>query len=256
MKDSVIQDKTNLSPAKQLLLEKRLRGESVVASKVRPPLRPMVRPEAIPLSFAQKRLWFLHKLEGPNAIYNMGLAQRLEGKLNEAALKAALHDLIVRHETLRTIIPDTADVPGQKILDAETIHLDLNLQEVEEADLASCLDQAARHNFNLTCEIPLRVWLFRLAPERHVLLLLLHHIACDGASLAPLWSDLTEAYEARERGESPKWTPLPVQYADYALWQQELLGDEADASSAIARQRVYWQQMLAGLPNELDVPKD
>src|SRR5262249_28625553 len=130
------------------------------------------------------------------------------------------------------------------------------VQEIEEAELSSYLDQAVMYSFDLTCEIPLRAWLFRLAPEKHVLLLLLHHIACDGGSLAPLSRDLTEAYAARKRGESPGWTPLAVKYADYALWQQELLGDEADASSNISRQLDYWRQTLAGLPEELDVPKD
>ena len=253
MKNSVIQD---LSPAKRLLLEKRLRGEYTVDSKVRLPLRPMPRPESIPLSFAQQRLWFLYKLEGPSPIYNIPLALRLEGKLDEAALKAALHDVIARHESLRTIFPDTADVPQQKILEAASVHLDVVLQKTQEEELPSCIDEAGRYSFNLEREIPVRAWLFRLAPDLHVLLLLLHHIACDGGSLAPLWKDITAAYGARREGKIFDWTPLPAQYVDYALWQRELLGDESDASSAIACQETYWRQALAGLPEELDVPRD
>ena len=256
MKNSAAYKEAKLSPAKRLLLEKRLRGEYVGESKSRPPLRPMDRAQRIPLSFAQQRLWFLYKLEGPSATYNVPLARRLEGPLDENALRAALQDVVNRHESLRTIFPEDNDVPQQKILDAEVAIPAAVVQAIQESELRSCLDAAASYAFNLSCEMPLRVWLFRLTPTCHVLLLLVHHIACDGASLAPLWRDLAAAYSARSRGELPNWTPLPVQYADYALWQKDLLGDEADPGSAIGRQLDYWRHRLGDSPEELELPKD
>ena len=256
MENSAAHKEAKLSPAKRLLLEKRLRGEYVGESKFRPPLQPMNRTQRIPLSFAQQRLWFLYKLEGPSATYNVPLARRLEGPLDENALRAALQDVVNRHESLRTIFPDDNDVPQQKILDADIATPAVVVQDIQESELASCLDAAAGYAFNLSSEIPLRVWLFRLGPACHVLLLLVHHIACDGASLAPLWRDLATAYSARSRGELPNWAPLPVQYADYALWQKDLLGDETDPGSTISRQLDYWRNRLAGSPGELELPKD
>src|SRR6185312_9363245 len=256
MENSAAYKEAKLSSAKRLLLEKRLRGEHVGGSKSRPPLQPMDRTQRIPLSFAQQRLWFLYKLEGPSATYNVPLARRLEGALDENALRIALRDVVNRHESLRTIFPDDNDVPQQKILDAEVAIPAVNTQDIQESELASCLDAAAGYAFNLSSEIPLRAWLFRLAPACHVLFLLVHHIACDGASLAPLWRDLAAAYSARIRGELPNWAPLPVQYADYALWQKDLMGDEADSGSAIRSQLDYWCKQLAGLPEELGLPKD
>ena len=220
----------------------------------RPPLRAMARPAVIPLSFAQRRLWFLHQLEGPSPTYNIPLALRLEGHLDEAALRTSLGDVAARHESLRTVFPEGAETPSQVILDAA--HPPVQVVETDEAGLAGHLAAACGYGFDLAREGPLRSWLFRLGGDRHVLLLLLHHIAGDGWSLGPLSRDLAAAYGARCRGEAPGWAPLAVQYADYTLWQQGLLGREGDADSAIARQLAYWQDRLAGVPVEVELPTD
>ena len=225
------------------------------AGPIRLPLRPAPRPERLPLSFAQQRLWFLHRFDGPSATYNIPLALRLEGELEADALEAALADVVGRHESLRTLFPE-ADVPEQLILPPEAARPVLERRDLAEADLPDALAAAAGHSFDLARELPIRAWLFRLAPARHVLLVLCHHIASDGWSMAPLARDLSRAYAARLRGEAPGFAPLPVQYADYALWQRALLGEEDRPDSLIARQGGYWQERLAGLPERLDLPAD
>ena len=220
------------------------------------PLRAAVRPEILPLSYAQRRLWFLHQLEGASPIYNIPIALRLSGALDRAALEHALADVVERHEILRTLIHDAAGEPFQRILGPAEANLHLCVTHIAETELQPALNDAAHEGFDLAQDIPLRASLFVLAPEQCVLLLVLHHIAADGGSLAALARDLTTAYAARHAGKAPAWAPLPVQYADYTLWQRELLGQETDPDSRIARQIAFWQDTLAGLPEHLPLPAD
>ncbi|MFF7730906.1 amino acid adenylation domain-containing protein [Streptomyces sp. NPDC008001] len=232
-----------------------LAGRLTTARPARPALRPMARPDEIPLSFAQRRLWFLHRLEGPGATYNVPLAVRLSGDLDHEALGAALTDVAGRHETLRTTFPERSGQPRQLVLDAPATP-PLEIVETDGPELAQKVSEAVRHAFDLATERPLRATLFPLGPRDHLLILVLHHIAGDGWSLAPLAADLGTAYRARVAGTAPAWSPLPVQYADYTLWQRELLGDEEDADSLASRQLSYWRDALAGLPEHLELPTD
>ena len=226
------------------------------AQTARRALRVVQRPEEIPLSFAQGRLWFLNQLEGPGPTYNIPLAKRLKGPLDVAALEAALGDVVERHESLRTVFPETLGVPRQEILDILAARPKLTIVPADEATLAGELAVAAGRSFDVSAEIPVRAQLFALGPEEHVLLLVVHHIAGDGWSMLPLARDLSRAYGARCRGWPPEAPPLPVQYADYALWQHEVLGNESEHDSAIARQLTFWTTALAGLPEQLEIPAD
>ncbi|MEU3190615.1 amino acid adenylation domain-containing protein, partial [Streptomyces sp. NPDC006992] len=210
----------------------------------------------IPLSFAQRRLWFLHKLEGPSATYNMPLTLRLKGEVDAEALRAALRDVMERHESLRTVFPEVDGEPHQLVLPADTFDLDWKSRPVSEDELPRALASAARHTFDLSSDVPLRAWLFRLRPDECVLMLLMHHIAGDGWSMAPLTRDVVEAYTARVEQRDPEWSELPVQYVDYTLWQRELLGDENDPESVFSEQVDYWRAELAELPDQVTFPTD
>src|SRR3954452_11415799 len=225
------------------------------------------RPAEIALSYAQRRLWFLERLEGISGTYVIPLAVRLKGTLDRVALEQALGDLVERHESLRTLFPDRLGVPRQEILPPLSARPRLEIGPLDEAGLAAALTAAAGQGFDLSNEIPLRVHLFEIvndehADDEHVLLIVLHHIAGDGWSLGPLARDLAVLYRARMQhpGTSGLITsglsPLPVQYADYTLWQQAALGDENDGGSALSRQLSFWTEALKDLPDQIELSTD
>ncbi|WP_406739329.1 amino acid adenylation domain-containing protein [Streptomyces sp. NBC_00853] len=234
-------------------LAERLAGRRAA---VRPALVAGPRPERLPLSYAQARLWFLHRMEGANATYNIPLALRLRGELDLAALEAAVREVTARHEALRTVFAEDAEGPYQRVLEPSEAVVPLAVADVEPADLGRSLDAAAGHAFDLETETPLRVSVLRTAADEQVLLLLLHHIAGDEWSAGPLLADLAAAYAARCAGGVLETAPPAVQYADYALWQRELLGDPAAAGSVAHGQAEFWREALAGLPQELTLPLD
>ncbi|MEV5598206.1 amino acid adenylation domain-containing protein, partial [Streptomyces sp. NPDC052496] len=227
------------------------------AGTVRPPLVAGERPERLPLSHSQQRLWFLHKLEGPSPTYNVPVAVRLTGELNRAALEAALGDVVERHEALRTRFAEMSGEPCQVVLDGDQARPVLELVELGGPEqVRAALDEAAAYGFDLAAGVPVKLTLFQVADREHVLLVLLHHITSDGWSMGPLSRDLSAAYTARLDGQAPAWEPLPVQYADYTLWQRDMLGDENDPTSLLAQQLDHWRKELTGAPELLELPLD
>ncbi|MCT9078846.1 non-ribosomal peptide synthetase [Streptomyces fulvoviolaceus] len=225
----------------------RLAGAGTAA---RPAQRPVPRtvPGEVPLSSAQRRLWFLDRLEGPSAAYVIPLAVRLTGgPLDAGALRAALADIVDRHEILRTVYPDADGLPRQRLLGTWRPELHV-VDLLDESELPGRMAQLAAEGFRLVDEVPFRAHLLALGPEDHVLLLTLHHIAADGWSLDPLVRDLATAYRARLEEREPDWAPLPLQYADYCVWQDEVSDHD--------RHLEHWLETLAGLPDELPLPAD
>ncbi|WP_231969182.1 MULTISPECIES: condensation domain-containing protein, partial [unclassified Mycobacterium] len=217
------------------------------------------RPAVIPLSFAQSRLWFTDQLQGPSPVYNLSAAMQLDGRLDVDALGAALADVVARHESLRTVFVAPEGTPQQVVIPAERADFGWRVVDAEgwpANRLQGAIEATARHTFDLATEIPLRAALFRVTADRHVLVAVAHHVAADGWSLVPLARDLGVAYAGRRAGKAPDWAPLAVQYVDYALWQQSLLGELDEPDSPIAAQLRYWQHALADLPEHLALPTD
>ncbi|WP_415842820.1 condensation domain-containing protein, partial [Nocardia ninae] len=182
-------------------------------SGVRPALVVQERPALVPLSFAQQRLWFLFRFDGPSATYNIPFAVRLAGGFDGGAMAGALADVVARHESLRTVFAEVDGLAVQRVLDIGEVDVTVPIIDVDSADVRQAVVEAAMYRFDLSSEIPVRGSMFRSDNDELVLLVLIHHIAGDGSSIAPLLQDLGTAYEARTRGLQPQWAPLPVQYA-------------------------------------------
>ncbi|MGW6698363.1 amino acid adenylation domain-containing protein [Nocardia sp. NPDC055049] len=239
-----------------------------------PALAPRLRPDRIPLSPAQQRMWVLNQLDPDSSAYNIAIALRLTGTLDVEAMRRALADVVERQESLRTRYPADAEGPRQVVVGIDTAVPSMPLIDTEDgAPLREQINELAGTGFDLTRQAPLRVGLFRLnshpaqtGPRNayrsedpvsvHVIVLVVHHISADGASMAPLAADLVAAYSERVSGTAPTQPPLTVQYADFALWHRELLGSATDSESVAAQQIRYWRETLAGAPDALELPTD
>ncbi len=209
-----------------------------------------------PLSFGQERLWFLDRLEPGRAVYNMPLALALRGRLDVAALAASLGSIAARHEALRTVFADTELGPVQVISPPSAAApplVDLTglpAARREAAGVGLAEDEAARP-FDLARGPLLRTTLLRLEPDWHMALSTMHHIVSDGWSMGVLVREMGALYAGYSRGERPALPPLPVQYADYALWQRQWL-----SGAALERQIDFWRDSLAGAPALVELPLD
>ncbi|MFI6167989.1 amino acid adenylation domain-containing protein [Nocardia sp. NPDC051052] len=294
-------------------------------------LAPRIRPDRIPLSPAQQRMWVMNRLDPASPAYNIAVALRLTGVLDVDAMRLALADVIERHESLRTIYPADSEGPRQVIMGVEPAAPALAVVETEDgAPLRDRINALAGKGFDIAKEPPLRVGLFRIAAGSesrdptahgpaatagadvpvpsartagsgpvssgpfagtpavssspsagvaavssghsvdsvrgapvsadagsvHVVVLVVHHISADGASMAPLAADLVAAYSERTAGAETIRVPLAVQYADFALWHREVLGSESDPESVAGRQVRFWTDTLAGAPDVLELPAD
>ncbi|WP_155292978.1 non-ribosomal peptide synthetase, partial [Rhodococcoides fascians] len=225
----------------------------------RPALVAVERPESVPLSLAQQRMWFINQFDVASPAYNIPLTVRLTGRLDVTAMSAAIGDVLSRHESLRTVFPTVGDLPNQVIMPVEDVtgpNLPLEFAEVDAASVDALVRTSATTGFDVTVDLPFRAVLYRTGAESFVLAIVVHHIAADGASMAPLARDVMIAYGARSAGSAPIWDPLTVQYADFALWQHAVLGDENDPASLASRQIEFWQSALADLPDVLPMPLD
>ncbi|MGV5049108.1 non-ribosomal peptide synthase/polyketide synthase [Rhodococcus pyridinivorans] len=232
------------------------RAESEIGKHKRVTLAPRARPDEVPLSFAQQRMWVLNQVDPASSAYNIPVVLRLSGLLDVTALRAAVGDIVVRHEVLRTLYPDGTDGPIQRIEPVVDSMVDVPMTQVDEHDLVGELEELIGAGFDVARQIPIRMRLFELSPTEFVLVVVVHHISADGFSMGPMTRDLLTAYQARVEGRVPHWAPLPVQYADYALWQREVLGSEDDPNSSAAEQLSYWVEELSGVPELLQLPTD
>ncbi|HYK04977.1 MAG TPA: amino acid adenylation domain-containing protein [Thermoanaerobaculia bacterium] len=205
------------------------------------PLVPVDRGEPLPLSFAQQRLWFLNRLEGPNYTYNIPAVLRLRGQLDEDALVRAFHQIVQRHEVLRTRFVETDGVPVQVIDDG----CDFVVQRRRTTDPAALIDEELHYRFDLGRDVLFRALLIEEEPESHLLVLVLHHSIADGWSIGVLMDELVALYT------SSPLPPLTIQYADFAHWQRQwLTGD------VLAAETDTWKTALAHLPPLLELPTD
>ncbi|MHC5860260.1 amino acid adenylation domain-containing protein [Nostoc sp.] len=226
-----------------------------------PPILPRSRDAILPLSYAQQRLWFLDQLEPNSGSYNMPLTLRLVGTLNQSALEESLQEIIHRHETLRTNFITVDGRPIQVIREQgignreqeilsviDLKHLPTTEKEIVTQQL---VQKQAQQPFNLADEPLIRATLVALSETEHALLVFIHHIVSDGWSMGVFIQELTALYNAYSQDQRPSLVPLPIQYADFAIWQRQWLQGDV-----LQSQLSYWQQQLANAPTLSSLPTD
>ena len=244
-----------LSPEKRVLLERRLMEEGGAADEGAPIPRRKTG-DRCPLSFAQERLWFLDQLEPDSPAYNVPRAFRLRGALDLCALDRALQEIVRRHEALRTTFASEEGLPVQVIASKLIVPLpvtDLTTtrRRDSEARAIELAEEEARLPFDLTQGPLIRARLLRLGIEDHIFLLTMHHIVSDGWSMGVLCRELSALYKTFRRDNRSSLPDLPIQYADFAVWQRNWLAGEE-----LERQLSYWRNQLADPPPLLELPTD
>jgi mycobactin peptide synthetase MbtE len=219
--------------------------------RARPQLVAVAHDGPCQMSASQLRTWFQYRIDGPGTVNNIPFVARISGPCDVEALVTAVSDVVDRHETLRTTYREIDGVPYQIVNPATGVPV-RRAPGDDEAWLQSELDGERKHIFDLERELPVRAAVLS-TPEHHVLSLVVHHIAADHWSAGVLFTDLLAAYDARRGGRAPELAPLPVQYADYAAWQAEFLGDDA---GIVAAQREYWKQQLHDMPDDVGLRPD
>ncbi|HET6978705.1 MAG TPA: amino acid adenylation domain-containing protein [Pyrinomonadaceae bacterium] len=217
-----------------------------------PVVTPVTRERDLPLSFAQRRMWFLNQLEPESAYYNVPLALRLTGRLDTDALEKAINEVIRRHEVLRTTFATAAGEPVQVI--NEAVYLTLTVEDISRAGEDRAVELALEEStkpFDLSRGPLLRMRLLKLGPENFVALFTVHHIIADGWSMGVLVREVAALYAAFVEGKPSPLPELPLQYADFAAWQQERL-----RGSVLEDHFDYWKTQLSGAPFVLDLPSD
>ena len=227
----------------------------------RPDLVRRPRPEVVAVSERQRGLWVLNRADPQSSAYVIALTLDLEGLLDVDALTAAVRDVIARHETLRTVYPLVGDRPVQVIVPADQAlsAIEIVARSVDPAGVDAAIADVTGRGFDLMAEPGVRAGVLRVADERHVLVVAIHHMNADGASLAPLTRDLAAAYSARAGGRPPRFhgRPADVDYADWARWHSDLLSTAtADGTTEEHRQLAYWTGRLSGAPDRSDIPTD
>jgi amino acid adenylation domain-containing protein len=226
------------------------------AHQSRIPLLRQERPERLPLSNSQQRLWFIDQLEGSSAQYNLPEALRLRGELDVPALRQSIQTIVQRHETLRTHFAYADGSPFQVIEPELKIELPIEeistlLESEQRTHVLAALNREFEQPFDLSRGPLFRMRLFKLGERDYIFLRTLHHIISDGWSQAVFKNEFMQLYEAYQKGEANRLQPLTVQYADYAIWQQRWLTEEN-----VANDLQYWKTQLAGIPEQLELPKD
>ncbi|ODG99848.1 non-ribosomal peptide synthetase [Nostoc sp. KVJ20] len=206
--------------------------------------------ESAPLSFAQQRVWFLQQLQPNSRAYIVSNAQRLTGKLNADILQKSLDAIVVHHEALRTNFISSLDGNPIQVIGTPR-PVELKVIEVTQEQVECLLNQEAQRPFNLETDLMLRATLLQIDEQQHILLLVMHHIASDGWSISILWQQLAAVYEALLSGKPSPLAKLPIQYADFAVWQHQWLSDEI-----LSSQINYWKTQLAGANTVLELPTD
>ncbi|MFC9967395.1 amino acid adenylation domain-containing protein [Nocardia ignorata] len=219
---------------------------------------PLTRPEHLSPAPAQLRMWLLNQLYPESSAYHLPIALRLRGSLDMTALDAALRDVVDRHEVLRTVYPGTSAGPRVRILTVDEAlgRAPLTARILDRDGLDVELAETVTVPFDVTTDAPIRLALWNIGSDDHVLALVAHHIAADGWSHGPLVADLSAAYTARAARRQPRWEPLPLQYADYTLWQHRRLGDRHDPRSRAAGQLAHWVSALDGASDRPPLPTD